>query len=117
MATINDVDFSNARLDRAEFDLSSIDVVNFEGASLIGTSFNIMAIENAKFFDTDLSAIIGLDSEELTSNFGDASTKLPLGVDPPENWPKQKLERIDRVRWMRKEREKKKREKDKKAGS
>jgi hypothetical protein len=91
--------FLEAHLDGAWFDRAHLDGAAFYGAHLAGATF-----AGASFFNADLSKARSLDPAALASALGDASTKLPDGMERPAAWPDRKLSGEERVEWIKKAR-------------
>jgi len=66
---------------------------DLQGAEIEASVFSNRTIisfanfKNAFFRDCDLSMLV-IESEQIRSCFGDASVKLPKGINLPEHWPR-----------------------------
>jgi hypothetical protein len=72
-------------------------------AHLERTSFSEAHLDRAEFFEADLSEARSLDLTKLDRVFGDASTKLPDGIERPTAWPARKLSFHERLDWVQRD--------------
>jgi hypothetical protein len=70
------------------------------GANLEGAQFDRAHLEGARLFNTDLSKVGSLDPNSLASALGDATTKLPEGMQRPATWPDRELDKSERDAWI-----------------
>ncbi|MDP9155329.1 MAG: pentapeptide repeat-containing protein [Pseudomonadota bacterium] len=99
-AKLQDATFDKANLTRAVFQLANLQGVSFMDAHLEQTHFVRAILINAYFTGAyvaaaefgkahlggaDLSGASGLQKEQLLLAQGDDKTRVPEGIDPPEN--------------------------------
>src|ERR1043165_8975500 len=96
-AKLQKADLTKASLGRA--DLSKADLrdavlvkaylarTNFGGAALAGADFTNAYFLLTRIEGTDLSAVRGLEQQQIDDSCGNDTTKLPAGLKPPQSWP------------------------------
>jgi uncharacterized protein YjbI with pentapeptide repeats len=94
---LSDAHLAGAQLARADLRGATLDRVsartaNFARADLRGASLNAADLTRAYLYrtnlvGTDLSNVVGLDTDQLEIACGDTATKLPDGVKRPAAWP------------------------------
>jgi uncharacterized protein YjbI with pentapeptide repeats len=60
---------------------------NFGGAALAGADFTNAYFLLTRIEGTDLSAVRGLEQQQIDDSCGNDTTKLPAGLKPPQSWP------------------------------
>ena len=103
-AHLADAWFYEAHLEGGSFDRAHLDGAVFGGAHLVGASFDGAHLDGTRFFKTDLSQVESLDPVALAHALGDASTKLPDGMERPAAWPDRVLSSDERQAWIEKSR-------------
>src|SRR5579871_6109939 len=61
---------------------------DLRGANLVGARLMGVDLAHANICGADLSTAEDLTDEQLHQTHGDAETKLPEDVPPPQNWPR-----------------------------
>lgn len=77
-----------AYLEGASFQKANLRDANFEGASFKGADLQGAKLQRANFSGADLVEVKGLTQEQLEQAFGDATIKLPAGLEMPKSWTK-----------------------------
>jgi len=98
-AHLDDACFTGAHLGGASFHKAHLGGSFFKGTHLDGASFNEAHLDGASFFNVDLSKALRLEPVLLASAFGDASTRLPEGMEWPAAWPVRELSEDERDAW------------------
>ena len=80
-ARLASTDLTNARLDRAKLNGADLTGAILDRADLMGA-----ALDHAVLFGTDLSNTRNLTVAQLELAYGDASTRLPGNIAPPQSW-------------------------------
>ena len=107
-AELERANFSGANLEGSSFEKAELGRANFVGARLSGNVFAFANLARADFRQAtmaggldfskayvflariegaDLSFAKGLEQSQIDLSCGDAKTKLPAGLRPPETWP------------------------------
>ncbi len=77
-----DVHLENANLEKANMHRALLGGAHLTGANLRETN-----LESADLRGADLSAVLGLVSEQIARAVGDSRTKLPRDIERPTGWP------------------------------
>ncbi len=90
-ATLTGADLSDARLVSADLTHARLDGANLSGADLTDAILDhadLMgaSLDHAVLFGTDLSNTRNLTVIQLELAYGDASTRLPGNIAPPQSW-------------------------------
>lgn len=97
-AKLNGIDFEKSELGRAVFTEAAIDGTRFRYSNLARADFRKARFETAidfegaylyrtRFEGVDLSKAKGIAQWQIDLACGDASTKLPQGINPASGWP------------------------------
>ena len=87
---------NNAILDEAELEGAAFDNATLTSASFKGTRLRDATFTGADIRGTDFRGALGLTTQQLSSAFGDDSTKLDANVRPPytnPHWPHRLLDK------------------------
>jgi Pentapeptide repeats (8 copies) len=93
---------NGAHLEGAKLTMAHLEGATLGGAHLQGASLQAAHLEGAQLFDADLSEVWLLDPSSLASALGDATTKLPEGMQRPTEWPDRELDFGERDDWITK---------------
>ncbi|NJM35355.1 MAG: DnaJ domain-containing protein [Rhodomicrobium sp.] len=90
-ATLTGANLSNARLTGADLSHSRLDGVNLISADLTNACFDHTDLTGADLtgavlIGASLTGAKGVTAEQLAAAYGDASTRLPGDIPPPESW-------------------------------
>lgn len=97
-----------ASLDGTWMQGASLREARMEGTSLVGVpmmgaSLYRARMDGAELRKTNLTESLHLTTEQLATAFGDASVRLPEGLDPPAHWSKRELDNLsffaEHTRW------------------
>ena len=72
---------AGGRFDRATFRDSNLAGANLSGGTFMGADFRDATLRRTNLAGADLSKAVGLDQDQLDSACGDASTRLPPGLE------------------------------------
>jgi uncharacterized protein YjbI with pentapeptide repeats len=103
-AIVSRANFSNSNLNEVSFQQTRFshspyrdDVPNFFGAKFGSWNEESSRFKGAEVFNLDFTKSSGLATLDLIDAFGDATTMLPPGIDPPKSWPKEVLDPYQRI--------------------
>jgi uncharacterized protein YjbI with pentapeptide repeats len=79
---------TNRRLRRANLHAAKLIKADLREAKLEGADLGEAKLLGANLSGADLSTVTGLTQVQLNSAIGNAKTKIPQRLNPPEHWPK-----------------------------
>lgn len=87
-AELGRTSFVKAKLDATRFAMANLSRANFHNAEILGSiDFTHAFLFLTRIEGVDLSSATGLTQEQITLACGDDRTKLPQGLQKPEQWP------------------------------
>jgi len=96
----DNVSFRDCHLSEARFSVCSLKHADFESAELDCADFGSQPLEGALLFGADFSTVRNVITEHFEGALGDATTKLPSGLEAPREWPARELSRFERARHL-----------------
>ncbi len=85
-ASLTIANLTAADLKGADFKGANLQGANFMGANLQEVDFAESKLQGTKFQGADLTNAKNLDSQKISSAFGDSTTVLPENVERPARW-------------------------------
>ncbi len=80
-------DFADANLTNSDISFANLARANFSGANLNGVKLKSSYLYLTRIEGSDLSTVSGLEQGQIDLACGDGNTKLPNGLQQPDNWP------------------------------
>jgi uncharacterized protein YjbI with pentapeptide repeats len=79
--------FQSAKLTGVDFSYSNLSRARLSGLDLQGVNLARSYLYLTQLNDANLSGATGLTQDQLDMACGNAGTKLPAGLSPPQSWP------------------------------
>lgn len=80
-------DFTDANLANANIAFANLARANFNGAEMTGVDLSNSYLYLTRIEGSDLTTVTGLEQAQISLACGSGETRLPDGLQRPDNWP------------------------------